>query len=154
LIDNLSVISADNLRAWVRRVLIRAAVPDDEAATAADVLVSANLRGVDSHGVLQLPHKARRVLKGVINPRPNVRIERDSPAALLVNGDNGLGMVVGVCAVRRAIERAREYGIGVVGVRGSNHFGAAAYYAQLASSAGLIGISATNSSATMARGAA
>jgi LDH2 family malate/lactate/ureidoglycolate dehydrogenase len=149
--DSLLVL-AEDLSAWVTRVFVRASVPAKDAATAADVLVAANLRGLDSHGVLQLSRKVRRVLSGAVNPQPDIRIERHTsgPAALLVDGDNGLGMVVGVWAMRQAIQRAREHGSAVVAVRRSSHFGMAAYYAQLASAAEMIGLSFTNSSATMA----
>lgn len=139
------LVAAAELRAWVARVFERAAVPADDAAVAADVLVAANLRGVDSHGVLQLPLKVERVLSGIINPRPRCRVERDSPAAMLVDGDNGLGMVVGAWAMRQAIERARACGAAVAAVRHSNHFGATAYYAQMAAAAEMIGLCGTNS---------
>ncbi|MBI3761076.1 MAG: Ldh family oxidoreductase [Chloroflexi bacterium] len=145
-----SLIQAADLKDWVTRVFVRASLPNDDAAVAADVLVTANLRGIDSHGVLQLPIKTRRVISGIVNTRPKLRVERDSPSAMLVDGDNGLGMVVGEWAMVWAIERALEGGAAVVGVRRSNHFGMSAYYAMMASAADLIGIAATNASATMA----
>jgi LDH2 family malate/lactate/ureidoglycolate dehydrogenase len=144
-------VRAPELHAWTARVFARAGVPADDAAVAADVLLAANLRGVDSHGVLQLPVKVRRVRAGIINARPHCRIVEDNPAAMLVDGDNGLGMVVGVWAMRRAIERARANGAAVAVVRRSNHFGATAYYAQMAVAADMIGLCGTNSGgATMA----
>jgi LDH2 family malate/lactate/ureidoglycolate dehydrogenase len=111
------LISPSALRGWVGRAFERAGLPTADAASAADVLVSANLRGVDSHGVLQLAVKVRRVLAGAMNPRPNIRLERDSPAALLVDGDNGVGMVVGAWAMRQVIRRARETGAAFAAVR-------------------------------------
>jgi len=143
-------ISPADLKSWASRIFERAGLPPAEAADAADVLVSANLRGVDSHGVLQLAGKARRVLSGAMNARPSPRIERDGPAALLVDGDNGVGMVVGAWAMRRAIERARENGVAFAAVRRSNHFGMGAYYGQMAAAENMIGLCGTNTSAIMA----
>jgi LDH2 family malate/lactate/ureidoglycolate dehydrogenase len=143
-------IPAPDLRTWVTQVLARSSVLPDEAALAADVLVSANLRGVDTHGVVRLPLNVRRVRSGAVNARPEVRVVQEGSAAALVDGDNGMGLVVGVWAMREAIRRAREQGTAAVSVRHSNHFGAAAYYAQMASAADMIGLSFTNTDPGMA----
>jgi LDH2 family malate/lactate/ureidoglycolate dehydrogenase len=147
--SSLMVRPAD-LHPWIARVFERVGVGREDAAVAADVLVTANLRGIDSHGVLQLPWKIRRVRSGQANPRPQIQVVEDSPAAVLVDGDNGLGMVVGAWAMRLAIERARQYGAAAVTVRRSNHFGIAGYYAQLAAAANQVGICCTNASKAMA----
>jgi LDH2 family malate/lactate/ureidoglycolate dehydrogenase len=148
--DNTILISHDDLRAWVARCFERADLPPADAAVAADALVAANLRGIDSHGVLQMPLKVRRVRLGAMKARPNIRAERGGPAAVLVDGDNGVGMVVGAWAMRLALERARETGIVFAAVRQSNHFGMAAYYVQMAAAAGMIGLCGTNGGACMA----
>lgn len=148
--ENGRLVPAPELKAWVARVLQSAGVPSTDAETAADVLVSSNLRGVDTHGVVRLPLNLRRLSSGAVNARPNVRIVQDSPATILVDGDNGMGLVTGAWAMREAVRRARESGAMVASVRHSNHYGAAAYYAQLASGAGLIGLSFTNTDAGMA----
>jgi LDH2 family malate/lactate/ureidoglycolate dehydrogenase len=145
-----TTISHDRLRDWATRVWERAGLPAEMAAVAADALVSANLRGIDSHGVLQMGVKVRRVLSGVMNARPDLRVVGGGPAALLVDGDNGVGMVVSAWAMRQAMQRARETGVALAGARRSNHFGMAAYYAQLAAAEGMVGLCATNSAACMA----
>jgi len=144
-------VEAADLKAWVTRVFMRVSVPDDDAAIAADVLVSASLRGVDTHGVLHWADFYIRPLRsGDTNPRRDIRAERLGPGTVLVDGDNGLGMVVAARAMREAIQLAREAGVAVAGVRRSNHFGAAAYYAQMASAAGMIGLAFTNTSPAIA----
>lgn len=144
------LVSGADLKAWVVQVFMRVSVPEDDAVTAADALVGANLRGVDTHGVVRLPVNVKRLQAGAVNPRPNIRVEGDSPAAILVEGDNGMGMVVGAWAMREAIHRARENGAAVVVARHSNHFGVAAHYAQMATAADMIGLSFTNTDASMA----
>ena len=144
------LVTAADLKAWVRGVFTRVSVPQDDADTAADVLVSANIRGVDGHGVVRLPVYARRLRAGAINARPDIRVVQAGLAAVLIEGDNGLGVVTGARAMREAIWRAREYGAAAVSVRHSNHFGGAAYYAQMASAADLIGVSFSNTDPGMA----
>jgi LDH2 family malate/lactate/ureidoglycolate dehydrogenase len=100
--------------------------------------------------VVRLPLNLRRLRSGAVNARPNVHIVQESPATVLVDGDNGMGLVTGAWAMREAIRHARGTGAVVASVRHSNHYGAAAYYAQLASGAGLIGLSFTNTDAGMA----
>ncbi len=139
-------ISAPDLKAWITRVLVRVSVPEEEAAVATDVLVDTSLRGVDTHGVLLLPYYVQSLRSGAIDPRPQIRVERTGPATATVDGDNGLGHVVGVRAMREAIELARKSGLGAVAVRSSNHFGAAGYYARLATPEGMLGLALTNSS--------
>lgn len=143
-------IAVSELREWTARIFRGAAVPEADAETAADVLVNSNLRGVDTHGVVRLPLNVRRLRSGGVNPHPKLQVVRDSSAAVLVDGDNGMGMVTGVWAMREAIRRAPQFGAVVASVRHSNHFGAAAYYAQLASGAGQIGLSFTNTDKGMA----
>ncbi len=114
---------------------------------AAEVLVMADLRGVDSHGVVRLsPHGwyVKALRDGIVNPKPDIRIVQETPASALVEGDGGLGMVVGHRATDLAIEKARQVGVGVAVVRNSRHFGMSAYYAMLALPHDMIGISMTN----------
>ena len=108
-------------------------------------LVDASLRGVDSHGVARTPIYLERLRAGGINPRPRPRVEREEGALALMHGDDGPGQVAGVAATDHSIELARRYGVGVVAVRRSNHYGAAGFYAVRAARAGLIGMSTTNS---------
>ena len=110
----------------------------------ADSLVRANLEGTDSHGVSRLPVYVRRMGEGRISPNPNVMVERHG-SVLRVDGDNALGQVASYKALKAAIPVAREAGLAGAAVRHSNHFGAAAYYCQLACDEGLALIATTNS---------
>ncbi len=138
-------IRADHLREFVGRVFVALDVPEEDAAITADVLVAADLRGVDSHGVARLRRYVQGIRDGVMRPRPEVHVVRETPATALMDGGAGLGQPIGVRAMRLAMEKAQEVGAGFVAVRNSNHYGIAGYYAMMALEAGnLIGISSTN----------
>jgi LDH2 family malate/lactate/ureidoglycolate dehydrogenase len=132
------------------RVLERLDVSAEDAREVAGCLIKADLRGVDSHGMVRLPVYARRVRAGVVNARPSLRVTQTGTAAALVDGDNGLGPVVGSRAMAEAINLARHHGTGLVGVRNSNHFGPAAYYVEKAIDAGVIGMAISNAPPNMA----
>ena len=132
------------------RVLERLDVPAAHARDVAGCLIKAELRGVDSHGLVRLPVYARRVQAGVVKARPDIRLISSGTAAALVDGDNGLGPVVGTRAMEAALELARSHGTGFVGVRHSNHFGPAAYYVEKAVSQGFIGVAISNAPPHMA----
>ncbi len=131
-------------------ILQKLKVPREDAKEVGDCLLQADLRGVDSHGMIRLPVYASRIRKGVVNPRPVPRIVRTSGSTVLFDGDNGLGAVVGSRAMETAIELATNSGISFVGVRRSNHFGIAAFYVQKAVEKGLIGCAASNAPPHMA----
>jgi LDH2 family malate/lactate/ureidoglycolate dehydrogenase len=133
----------DVLRDFVTQVFQKYDMPRDEAEIMADHLVEADLRGVYSHGVLRVEPYVQRLKAGGMNPRPNVRILRETAGTALVDGDNGAGQVVGVRAMDIAIRKAREAGVGHVGVRMSNHFGTCAYFAMMALPHDMIGFAAT-----------
>ena len=132
------------------RVLERLNVPAEDAHEVADCLIKADLRGVDSHGMVRLPVYARRVQAGVVKARPEIRSQTTGSAAAIVDGDNGLGPVVGATAMRTAIDLAQSHGVGFVGVRHSNHFGPAAYYVEKAIARGCIGVAISNAPPNMA----
>ena len=113
-------------------MLERLDVPAAHAREVAACLIKAELRGVDSHGLVRLPVYARRIQAGVVNARPDIRMRPSGPRRPLVDGDNGLGPVVGARAMEAALDLARSHGTGFVGVRHSNHFGPAAYYVEKA----------------------
>jgi ureidoglycolate dehydrogenase (NAD+) len=115
------------------------------AATVAASLVWTSLRGTDSHGVARVPVYVERVRARAINPRPRPAVARRDGAVAVVDGDQGPGQVAALFATDVSIELAREHGVGVVGVRRSAHFGAAAYYAMRAAEAGMVAIAMTNS---------
>jgi LDH2 family malate/lactate/ureidoglycolate dehydrogenase len=135
--------------AFARRLLAAHGVPDADAATVAACLVSADLRGVDTHGLCRLPGYLDRVRRGLINPRPELVPRRVTPAAAALDGQNGFGFVVGTRAMREAIAVARELGIGIVSVRRSTHFGMAASYVLQALDAGMISLVFSNASPAM-----
>ena len=140
----------EHLFAFTCRVLERLNVPPEGAQDVAGCLVKADLRGIDSHGLVRLPVYARRLAAGVVNARPAIRLQRAASAAALIDGDNGLGPVVGSSAMDAAVELAREHGAGFVGVRASNHFGAAAYYVERAVAQGFIAMAISNAPPNMA----
>jgi L-2-hydroxycarboxylate dehydrogenase (NAD+) len=140
----------DRLREFSTRVFAHFGVPEPEARLAADVLATSDLRGIDSHGVARL-HTYFDMLKfGHINPRPTVKIIRQTPSTATVDGDNGLGLVVGPQANAIAIEKAEKVGSGWVAVCNTNHFGIAGYYPLQALKRDLIGWAMTNSSKLVA----
>lgn len=119
----------ERLREFSVAVFRACGVPAEDAGLASDVLASADLRGIDTHGVARLPQYHEMFELGRINPRPNLTVVRESPSTATVDGDNGLGLVVGPRANRMAMEKAEAVGTGWVAVRNSNHFGVGEYYA-------------------------
>jgi len=129
---------------------MRVGVSESDAEIVADALVMANLRGVDSHGVVRLHSYVERILRGLIDPKAKPQVVRDFGAACLIDGNNGLGYVAAMRAVHAAVEKARKYGVGVAGVRNSNHFGMAAYYGIKIAEGKMVGIVLANAAPAMA----
>lgn len=127
-------------------------VPPTHAREVAGCLIKAELRGVDSHGLVRLPVYARRLQAGVVKSRPELRLLTSASftAAALLDGDNGLGPVVGSRAMEAALDLADKHGTGFVGVRHSNHFGPASYYVEKAVKRGFIGVAISNAPPNMA----
>jgi LDH2 family malate/lactate/ureidoglycolate dehydrogenase len=132
------------------RILERVDVRPEDAREVASCLLKADLRGVESHGLVRLPVYTHRIRAGIINARPDISVRSSGTAAALVDGDNGLGPAVAARAMETAIELARAHGAGFVGVRHSNHFGAAAYYVEKAVAAACIGLAISNAPPNMA----
>ncbi len=124
--------------------------PNDQAIEAANVLLSADLRGVDSHGVARLVGYLRLYEKNRINSKPQLSVVHETPSTAVVDGDAGLGLVAGPYAMRLAIEKAKNVGTGWIAVKNSNHYGIAGYHAMMALEADCIGISMTNASPLVA----
>lgn len=135
-----------HLEKFTIAILQKIGCPEEEAKTAAAVLLSADLRGVDSHGVARLSGYVRLWEAGRINPRPNIRIVHETPSTAVVDGDGGLGLVVAPYAMQVAIEKAKIAGTGWVSVKNSNHYGIAGVHAMEALNHEMIGISLTNAS--------
>jgi LDH2 family malate/lactate/ureidoglycolate dehydrogenase len=143
-------VPAAELEEFTKGVFIAAGLPSEDAALEAEVLVWANLRGVDSHGVLRIPSYVDMIGRGDMNPRPQIRVEKETAATVLIDGDRALGPVVTTVAMGRAIEKARAAGIGWVVIRNTTHQGAMAYYALMAVEAGMAGIAIVCSPPNMA----
>jgi LDH2 family malate/lactate/ureidoglycolate dehydrogenase len=138
-------VNHDRLRDFTTRVFVALDVPEKDAHITADVLVAADLRGVDSHGVARLRRYVKGIHDGVMLARPQVDLVHETAATALIDGGAGLGQPVSARAMRLAIQKAQENGAGFVTVRNSNHYGIAGYYSMMALEEGnLIGISLTN----------
>jgi len=137
---------SEHLFDFTERVFRRLEVPEEEARTAAQVLACSDRRGIDSHGVARLRTYVGLLLGGRINPRPAIRVIRETPSTATVDGDNGLGLVVGPRANEIAMQKAEAAGTGWVAVCNTNHFGIAGYYPLQALKRDLIGWAMTNAS--------
>jgi LDH2 family malate/lactate/ureidoglycolate dehydrogenase len=126
------------LRQFLIQALSAVGVPVEQGKFAADNLIQADLWGIDSHGVSRFPTYLKRLREQTVNPRPHIKIDNSWPAALSVDGDNGLGAVVTVTALEAAMATAGKLGICTAGIRGSNHFGAAGYYCDMGARAHFI----------------
>jgi L-2-hydroxycarboxylate dehydrogenase (NAD+) len=140
----------ERLHEFSTRVFRHFGAPEADARLAADVLAASDLRGIESHGVARLHSYFDLLTIGKINPRPRVRIVRETPSTATVDGDNGLGLVVGPWANTIAMEKAHAAGSGWVAVSNTNHFGIAGYYPLQALKRDLIGWAMTNSSKLVA----
>jgi len=135
---------------FTQEVFLQIGCPPEDAKLATEVLLEADLRGVDSHGVARLSGYVRLWEAGRINPKPNMRIVHETPSTATVDGDGGLGLVIAPRAMDIAIEKAANVGTGWVSVKNSNHFGIAGYHAMEALSSDMIGIAMTNASPLVA----
>jgi len=143
-------IDAQTLQALTTNIFAHAGMPRDDAALEAEVLVWANLRGVDSHGVLRVDWYLDDIDRGVMNPTPTVQTVKETPAVLFLDADRALGPVATAPAMQQAIAKANAVGIGWTLIRNVTHQGAMAYYALMAAQAGLAGIAIVCSPPNMA----
>ena len=143
------VYAAADLRRFVSALFEQEGVPEADAGRVADCLVDADLRGISSHGVGRVPIYLERLGKGLVNKTPRLAVERSCTVAARVDGDNGLGFVVGTRAMAVAVDIAQEHGMGLVLAHHSNHFGMAANYLRQAIEAGLVAFVFTNASRAM-----
>ncbi|TXT19588.1 MAG: hypothetical protein FD138_4321, partial [Planctomycetota bacterium] len=146
----LEMFSADQLHEFASRVFQHFGVPPDAANQAADILVLSDLRGIDSHGIARLRSYVSMLSIGRINPRPNITIVRESLSTATVDGDNGLGLVVGPKANAIAMEKAEHVGTGWVAVKHTNHYGIAGWYVLEALKRDMIGWAMTNTTKIVA----
>jgi LDH2 family malate/lactate/ureidoglycolate dehydrogenase len=144
------IVSESTLRAFTQNIFLAMGCSREHASLAADVLLLADLRGIDSHGVARLTGYVRLWEKQRINATPNIKIVHETPTTATVDGDGGLGLVVAPFAMQIAIDKAEKYGSGWVSVRNSNHFGIAGYHGLMAVKKDMIGFAMTNASPLVA----
>jgi LDH2 family malate/lactate/ureidoglycolate dehydrogenase len=135
---------------FAHSAFLKSGFPAHDSAMAAKVLLSADLRGIDSHGLARLSGYFRLHDKKRINANPDIRVIHQTPSTATIDADGALGLVAGPIAMHKAIEKAKSCGTGWVAVKGSNHFGIAGYHAMLALEQGMIGIAMTNASPLVA----
>jgi LDH2 family malate/lactate/ureidoglycolate dehydrogenase len=143
-------ITPGELRGFAAGVLAAAGAPEDDAALVADSLVQADLWGHQSHGLLRLPWYVARLRSGAMRARTEPVVLSDTGPLVLLDGRDGIGQVLTERARELAVSRAREHGVGVVGVRNSNHFGTAMYFTRRAARDGCVAVLTTNASPAMA----
>ena len=141
----------DTLENFAVDVFKGVGVPEEDARISADVLITSDKRGIDSHGIGRLKTKYYdRIKGGVISPKTNLEIVKDGPTTAVIDGHNGMGQVIAKKSMALAIEKAKKMGLGMVTVRNSNHYGIAGYYLLMAIEAGMIGITGTNARPSIA----
>ena len=146
----MTVFSYQQLYSFTESVFLAMGCSAKDATTATRVLIAADLRGIDSHGVARLSGYVRLWEAGRINATPNLSIVHETPSTAVVDGDAGLGLVVAPYAMQIAIDKAKQVGTGWVSVKNSNHFGIAGYHAMMALEHDMIGMAMTNASALVA----
>jgi LDH2 family malate/lactate/ureidoglycolate dehydrogenase len=147
---NEATFSYEQLYHYTQNVFSSIGCSEQDSRTATEVLLSADLRGIDSHGIARLIGYVRLWESSRVNATPNIAITHETPSTAVIDGDAGLGLVVAPYAMKVAIEKARSVGTGWVSVGNSNHFGIAGFHAMLALEEDMIGIAMTNASALVA----
>ena len=138
---------AEALRAYTAGVFQHFGIPAADAHKGADVLIDADLAGIESHGIAHLPWHpgyAPGLKRGIVDPNPDIKVFRDSPVAASWDGGGGVGVIIGPRAMEACIEKAQATGIGMITVSNGRHFGAAGYYAHMAAKQDMIGMAMCN----------
>ena len=143
-------ISPTDLKRFMRNAFSKLGVPNNDAEICAEILITSDLRGIESHGIGRLRMYVDRIHDGLIENESKPEIIKESPTTAVVDGNHGIGMVIGHYANSLAIKKAKEYGMGSVAVRNSTHFGIDGYYPLMAVDAGMIGMSFTNARPSVA----
>lgn len=141
---NYCVIMPKVLSNYVAELFEKAGMNKNDAQFQSETIVKTDMYGIGSHGVLRVPIYLERLLNNAIKANPETRIAKEAGAIEILDGDNGSGIIVAKRAMERAIEIAKKYNVGIVGVTNSNHFGAAGIYSRMAVQEGMVGISMTN----------
>jgi len=145
------IIPFDYMESFMKDTLMAYGVPEKEALISADVLIEADKRGIDSHGIGRLkPIYCDRMDDGILNAYKPIKIVRETDTTALVDGDLGLGLYIGPSCMEMAIAKAKKFGVGFVVAQNSTHYGIAGYYSTMAADAGCIGFSGTNARPSIA----
>jgi L-2-hydroxycarboxylate dehydrogenase (NAD+) len=143
--------SFDELESFCKSALIKAGLTADDAAIVTDVLITSDKLGIDSHGVNRLkPIYLDRIKDGILNPHTKIDVVRESYTTAVLDANNGMGHVVSKKAMQMCIDKAKTYGMGMVAVRNSSHYGIAGYYGLMAEKENMIGITGTNARPSIA----
>lgn len=149
--DTVSWVQFDIIEGFINDVFKGLGVPEEDSKICADVLITANKRGIDSHGIARLKTiYYDRIKMGIQLPVTHFEIVREGPTTAVVDGHNGMGHVISKKSMEIAIRKAKKNGLGMVAVRGSTHYGIAGYYSLMAVYAGMIGITGTNARPSVA----
>jgi LDH2 family malate/lactate/ureidoglycolate dehydrogenase len=149
--DDRLFVKWDFIEDFMVSAFVKMGVPKDEALICADVLMESDRRGIESHGVNRFkPIYIDRINAGIQNPVTKIDILRETATTAVFDANDGMGMVASYQAMNLAIEKAKKYGMGMVTVRNSTHYGIAGYYATMATKAGMIGITGTNARPSIA----
>jgi LDH2 family malate/lactate/ureidoglycolate dehydrogenase len=139
-IDQAPVLPWQDLHEFAKRVFVRVGMPEQDAIAEADTLMWANLRGVDSHGVVRIPWYVENIHNGVMNPTPDIRVTVETPAIALIEADRALGPVVTNRAADMAVEKARGVGVGWILIRNHTHQGTMGQYVQRIANHDMVGL--------------
>lgn len=145
----MKVVTAQELKDTATKILTSAGVTESEAASVADHLAEANLKGRDSHGISRLVGLIKGIEKKSINPETSLRVVQETPAMALLDANHSIGQIVAMKAMNMAVEKAHKVGIGIVSMRNASHIGFLGYYADQAAKQGMVGIVFTNTEPAM-----
>lgn len=148
--SELKVFNHEKLKNFCTDVLVNLEMPRKDAFIVADSLVSANLKGVDSHGVVRMGIYTERLIRKLVKSSGEIIVQKETESTALIDANNLMGQIASVSAMEIAMLKAEKSGVGFVGVYNSNHFGAAAYFSMKALDSGMIGFAYSNAPATMA----
>ncbi len=149
--DNRPYVSWDLMNSFLIDAFAGYGVPREDAEICADVLLESDRRGIESHGCNRFkPIYIDRIVDGILKPVTKIDILKDTPATAVLDANDGMGMVVSHKAMIMAIEKARKYGLSMIAVRNSSHYGIAGYWVTMATKAGMIGITGTNARPSIA----
>ena len=149
--DDRNYVSWNLIEDFIKNAFIKLGVPEDEAEICTDVLIESDRRGIESHGCNRFkPIYVDRIAAGIQNSVTNFEIIKETPTTAVVDGHDGMGMVIAYKSMNMAIEKAKRYGMGMVAARNSTHYGIAGYYTTMATKENMIGITGTNARPSIA----